>query len=177
MSASSAIGYVSEPSRHVGLRLIPPLETYPRAVGFPQTSAGKPAVVGAFGLGYECFLSEPSAWLLITLTIGLITVERKLRWKPVALGTLMITAVQPGSRYLFLAVIFGLLLFSWARRWPHYGFGKTPVATLLTGFTLLILVSSSIPRNSSWFAPAWISVGVLASYIWFIGYALTFVRH
>ncbi|HXY07161.1 MAG TPA: hypothetical protein VEI52_04830 [Terriglobales bacterium] len=172
MSASSVVGYASEPSRLAGLRLIPPLETYPRVVAFTQTPAGKLAIVGAFGLGYGCFLPQPSAWLLITLTLGLITFLPKLRWKLVALGTLVTTAVQPGGQYLFLAVIFGLLLFWCARRWPHSAFGRRPVATLLTGFTLLILVSSTIARNSSWFAPAWITVGVLASYIWFIGYAL-----
>jgi hypothetical protein len=172
MSASSVAGFASAPSRLTGLRLIPPIETYPRLVAFVQTPAGKLAIVGAFGLGSACFLLQPVAWLLITLSIGLITFLPKLRWKLVALGTLAVTAVQPGSLYLFLGVVFGLLLFWCARRWPHTAFGKRPVATLLTGFSLLILLSCTIPKNSSLFSAAWTAVGVLASYIWFIGYAL-----
>jgi len=170
--APALAGYASESSPSARLRLIPAIETYPRVVAFAQTPAGKLAIVGAFCFGYGCFLPQPADWLLITLSIGFITFLPKFRWKLVALGTLAVTVVQPSAPYLLVAVVFGLLLFWCARRWPQSGFGRRPVATLLAGFTLLILISCTIPRDSRSFWPAWAAVGVLSRYIWFIGYAL-----
>jgi len=173
MSAPALAGYVSEPSRRAGLRLIPPLETYPRVVAFSQTPAGKLAIVGAFALGYGCFLPQPGDWVLIALTIALITFLPKLRWTLVALGTLAVTAIQPGSTYLLSVVLLGVLLFWCAKQWPNSVLGKRPVSVLLLAFTVLILVCCPIPRTSHLFMPAWITVGTLAKYVWFLAYALT----
>jgi len=170
--APALAGSAPAPGRVARLRLIPSIETYPRVVAFAQTPAGKLAIVGAFSIGYGCFLPQPMDWLLVALSIGLITVLPGFRWQLVALGTLSLTWVQPGGQYLLLAVALGLLLFWCARRWPQSTFGKRPVAFLLTGFTLVILAACAIPRNSGLFNPAWAAVGILARYIWFIGYAL-----
>jgi len=162
----------AESSPSPRLRLIPVIETYPKVVAFAQTPAGKVAIAGAFSLGYGCFLPQPADWLVVTLSIALITAFPKLRWKLVAFGTLALTVVQPGAPYLLAAVMLGLLLFWCARRWPHSGFGSRPVATLLSGFSLLILGCCLIPRNSANYFPAWAAIGALSRYIWFIGYAL-----
>ncbi|HYA26123.1 MAG TPA: hypothetical protein VEF05_18320 [Terriglobales bacterium] len=170
--APALAGYASEPRPSPRLRLIPAIETYPRVVAFAQTPAGKVAIVGAFGLGYGCFLPQPADWLLVALSIALITSFPKSRWKLVAFGTLAVTVVQPAAPYLLAAAMLGLLLFWCARQWPQSAFGRRPVASLLIGFSLLMLSCCLIPRQSASFLPAWIAVGMLSKYIWFIGYAL-----
>jgi len=170
--APALASYTSEASPAPRLRLIPAIETYARVVAFAQTPAGKVAIVGAFTLGYGCFLPQPADWLLVASTTALITSFPKSRWKLVAFGTLALTVVQPYAPYLLAAVTLGLLLFWCARKWPQSGFGRRPIATLLGAFTLLILICSAIPRSSASYLPAWTVVGVLSRYIWFIGYAL-----
>lgn len=97
MSASPLASFASEPSRLIGLRLIPTIETFPRVAAFTQIPAGKLAVGGAFVLGYGCLLPPPGVWPLITFSIGLITFLLTLRWKTLALARLANSAVQPGS--------------------------------------------------------------------------------
>lgn len=170
--APALAGYASEASHGPRLRLIPAIETYPKVVAFAQTPAGKVAIAGAFILGYGCFLPQPAEWLMVALSIALITAFPNSRWKLVAFGTLAVTVVQPGAPYLLAVVALGVLLFSCARRWPQSGIGRRPVATLLAGFTLLILGCCLIPRQSAAFFPAWTVIGALSKYVWFIGYAL-----
>ena len=153
-------------------RLIPSIEQYPRVVAFAQTPAGKLALVGAFAFGWALFLPQPADWIVVTISVGLITFLPKLRWKFVAFGTLALTVVQPGAPYLLAAVLLGILLFWCARRWPRSRLGRRPVATLLTGFSLLFLACCAIRRDSTSFWPAWLAIGVLSKYVWFIGYAL-----
>jgi hypothetical protein len=57
-------------------------------------------------------------------------------------------------------------------RWPKSLFGQRPIAFLLTGFTLLILSASMTSPHSLTYSFLWPLVGVAASYVWFIGYAL-----
>jgi len=166
---------LARPSSEPGsrLRLIPSIERYSAVVAFAQRPAGKLAIVGAFSLGYGCFLPQPDAWMLVTVSIALITFLPKLRWRLVALATLSAIVLQPGVPYSLVAVVFGLLLFWCARRWPQSWFGKRPVAMLLAGFTLTIVASSAVPRTSALFTPAWVVVDIFAKYVWFIAYALT----
>lgn len=158
--------------RPAGLRLIPPIETYPKVVAFAQNPAGKLAIVGVFGLGMGLFLPDPWIWLLTTIALGLITFLPQWRRMLVAAGTLAVTAAQARSPYFLGVIGFGLLLFWCAHRWPRSAFGRRPVLSLLTGYALLILLSAAIPNGSVAFRPAWMTVGLLTSYVWFIGYAL-----
>ena len=81
MSAPAPALASPAPLRAARLRLIPPIETYPPIVAFAQVPAGKAAIVGAFALGYGCFLPRPAEWLLVALSIGLITFLPNLRWE------------------------------------------------------------------------------------------------
>ena len=171
-AAAPAFAAPSIQENSTRVRLIPSIERYPRVVAFSQTPAGKLAIVGAFALGWALFLPQPADWMVVTLSVGLITFMPKLRWKLVAFGTLALTVVQPGAPYLLAAVLFGILLFWCAKRWPRSLLGRRPVATLLSGFSALFLACCAIPRESASFWPAWAAVGVLSKYVWFIGYAL-----
>ena len=155
-----------------GLRLIPPIEKYPKVVAFAQTPAGKLAIVGTYGLCVGFFLPDPWVWLLTTVVLGLITFSPRWRRMLVAGGTLVVTAVQTRSPYFLGVIGFGLLLFWCARQWPKSVFGRRPVLSLLAGYAVLILLSAMIPNASVAFRPAWMAVGLLTSYVWFIGYAL-----
>jgi hypothetical protein len=74
---------------------------------------------------------------------------------------------------LNLAVIgLGILLYWCVMRWPKSLFGRRPVAFLLSGFTLLILLACAAAPRSLFYTLSWSLVGFLASYVWFIGYAL-----
>ncbi|HLK34542.1 MAG TPA: hypothetical protein VKT29_15710 [Terriglobales bacterium] len=173
MSAAAVAVRVPERTRpRSRLRVIPPIETFPRFVSFAQTPAGKVALVGAFGLGYGCFLPQPGEWLTVTLTLGLISFLPKWRGILVMAGTLGLAATQMPVRFFLPVAALGLILFWCARRWPQSMFGRRPVAFLLTGFALIIVATSRIPQSSPWFFPIWISVGMLTRYVWFIGYAL-----
>jgi hypothetical protein len=172
MSAPALAVSIPQRSSVPGLRLIPPIETYPKIIAFTQTPAGKLAVVGAFGIAYGAFLPQPWEWLLITVTLALTTFLPQWRRIFVAAGTLAVAALHLPWTHFVPVIVFGLLLSSCARRWPQSAFGKRPVIILLSGYTLLILACCTIPRPSSWFAPAWTVVGVLTRYIWFIAYAL-----
>jgi hypothetical protein len=57
-------------------------------------------------------------------------------------------------------------------RWPKSRFGQRPILFLLTGFTLLILLAGVTKPHSLPYSIAWDLVGLMASYVWFIGYAL-----
>jgi hypothetical protein len=57
-------------------------------------------------------------------------------------------------------------------RWSKSRFGKRPIAFLLTGFAGLILLASTTSPHSPPNTILWSLVGVVASYVWFIGYAL-----
>jgi hypothetical protein len=172
MTAPAPVVYTPERDRLRGLRLIPPIDKYPRVVAFAQTPAGKLAIVGVFGIAYGCFLPPAWEWVLITITLFLTTFLPKWRGIMVAGGTLAVTAVHLPWLHFLPMVAFGLLLCWCARRWPQSGFGKRPVAILLSGYSLLILASCTIPKSSSAFSPAWTTVGLLTRYIWFFAYAL-----
>lgn len=172
MSAQNLATPVSDQSRRDRFTLIPPIETYPKFVAFAQTSAGKLVIVAVFGLGLGSYVRSPWEQLLVTVSLGFITFLPRSRRLLVAVGTLAVTAVQSRSLHFLTVVAFGLLLFWCARRWPQSRFGKRPVAFLLVGYTVLILVASAIPKSSGSFLRAWTAVDLIGRYIWFIAYAL-----
>jgi hypothetical protein len=172
MSAPTIEGRVAQQDKFANFRLIPPLETYPKFVAFVQTSTGKLTVVMLFGLGFGVFVPELWERLLVVASLCLMTFFQKWRRILLALSTLLDSFVRTRSLYCIVVFAFGLLLFLCARWWPQSKFGKRPVAFLLMGYMLSILVSAAIPRGSALFLPAWSAIGMLSSYIWFIGYAL-----
>jgi hypothetical protein len=66
-----------------------------------------------------------------------------------------------------------MVLYWCAMRWPKSWFGQRPIAFLLTGFSTLILIACAATPRSSLYSILWNLVESMASYVWFIGYALT----
>jgi hypothetical protein len=172
MHASTTASAALERGKLADLRLIPPVETHPRVVAFAQTFAGKLTIWGLF-VGFFWFFHQSTLqWTPVALSLLLLTLLPKWRWRIVAVSALAVAAMQTKSPYFLLVIAVGVLLSWCARRWPGSEFGRRPITFLIVGCTLMILACSTIPRNSSSFLPAWHAVGLITTYFWFIGYAL-----
>jgi hypothetical protein len=159
-------------------RLIPRIETYPWAVSFAQTAWGKLVVLAVFGLELRCFHTDIAALLLLLLFIGTITFLPEYRRFVLAATPFALVVTQnisnPIRLSLNLAVIaLGIILYWCVMKWPKSRFGRRPVAFLLTGFSALILLACAAAPSSWPYSILWNLVGLMASYIWFIAYALT----
>jgi hypothetical protein len=158
-------------------RLIPRLETYPAVVSFAQTTSGRITLLAAFSLGLRFFLPDVSSVLSLTFLLGIMTFMPEYRRFILAIAPIALVARQNSHEPLLLGltlgvVAFGILLYWCAMRWPRSLFGQRPVAFLLTGFTLLIVVACATRSRSLPYSVLWSLVGVMACYVWFIGYAL-----
>jgi hypothetical protein len=132
----------------------------------------------AFGCGACLFLPDRVSWLALVGTISLITfIPQRRRFLLAAAPILLVVAqdiYQPLLLGVTLAVIaLGICLHLCAMRWPKSQFGQRPLAFLLTGFSMLILLACGTPPRSLPYAIMWPLVGAMASYVWFIGYAIT----
>jgi hypothetical protein len=160
-----------------GFRLIPRLETIPAVVSFAQTSLGRITLLVVFGLGMRFFISSSIASLLFMLFLALTTFYPENRRFTLAITPIVFVIAQTRQTPLLLGltlvvVTLGIFLYWCARRWPKSRFGQRPVAFLLTGFTVLILSACAVLPHSFPYSILWGLVGVVASYVWFIGYAL-----
>jgi hypothetical protein len=159
-------------------RLIPRIETYPAVVSFAQTPLGKIVLLAVFGVGIRFFLQDTVSVLWLMLPLALITFMPEYRRFILALVPIVLVVMQtlrdPVALWLTLAVIgLGIFLYWCAMRWPQSRFGQRPVLFLLIGFSALILLAC-IATPSSWpHLILWGLVSALASYLWFIAYALT----
>lgn len=158
-------------------RLIPRLETYPSVVSFAQTTPGRITLLAAFGLGLRFFFPDVSSVLSLTFPLAIMTFLPEYRRFILAIAPLALVVLQNAHEPLLLGltlgvIAFGILLYWCAMRWPKSLFGQRPVAFLLTGFTVLIVVACAATPRSLPYSILWSLVGVMASYVWFIGYAL-----
>jgi len=159
------------------LRLIPRIETFPFVVSFAQTGLGKVALLVVFGLELHYFSQNWISDLFFLSVFGLMTFMPEYRRFILALTPIMIAVMQtihaPLLLGLTLSVVgFGIFLYWCAMRWPKSLFGQRPIVFLLTGFTVLILSACTTSPHSLTYSVLWPLVGVAASYVWFIGYAL-----
>ena len=158
-------------------RLIPRIETFPRVVSFAQTATGKVILLTAFGLGFRFFVPNLVSVLSLALPLALITFLPEYRRFVLALAPLCLLVVQMADSPLvgglkLATIAAGILLFLSARRWPKSWFGQRPILFLLSGFSLLILLGCAATPNTFSYKLVWSLVGVVAIYVWFIGYAL-----
>jgi hypothetical protein len=158
-------------------RLIPRVETFPKVVSFAQTPVGKLVVLAAFGLGMRFFISGSVFVLVLAFVFGLLTFIPEYRRFILAVCPITFVVLQTIHDPLLLGstltvVILGIFLYWCAMRWPQSRFGKRPIAFLLTGFTALILLACAATPHSLTYSILWSLVGAMASYVWFIGYAL-----
>lgn len=175
--ASRAPSPGSFSDRLAKFRLIPRLETYPRVVAFAQTAPGKVIMLAAFALGLRYFFHDLSSTLPLTFIFALITFMPEYRRFILAVTPILFVVRQnlqkPLLMGLNLAVIaLGILLYWCAMRWPKSRFGRRPIVFLLTGFSALIILACAAAPHSLLYSILWNLVGLMASYVWFIGYAL-----
>jgi hypothetical protein len=158
-------------------RLIPRLETYPKVVTFAQTATGKIIILAAFTLGLRFFQPDLFSSLPLIFIFALITFMPEYRRLALAVAPLSFVMLQsflqPLFLGLYLAVIaLGILLYWCVMRWPKSLFGQRPVAFLLGGFSALIILACAVAPHSMPNSILWNLVGLMAGYVWFIGYAL-----
>lgn len=159
-------------------RVIPRIETFPSVVSFAQTAQGKVALLAVFGLGLRCFYQDSTSTLSILSLFALITFLPEYRRFVLAITPIVIAVMQTLHDPLILGltlgvVAFGIFLYWCAMRWPKSLFGQRPIVFLLTGFSALILLACAASPHSLSYSVLWPLVGVVASYLWFVAYALT----
>lgn len=159
-------------------RLIPRIETYPLVVSFVQTPLGKIALLVVFGLGMRVFI--PDLWSELTLMspLALITFLPEYRRFVLAITPIAIVVVQTASDPLQLSltlsvIALGIFLYWCAMRWPKSHFGRRPLIFLLSGFAFLVVLACQFTPSPLLGKMLWGLVGVSASYMWFIAYAVT----
>jgi hypothetical protein len=170
-SLRRAAGYLAE------FRIIPRIETFPVVLSFAQTALGRITLLVAFGLGLNYFFRDWISTLLILSLLALVTFMPKYRRFVLALAPITIVILQtylnPFLLELTLGVVaVGVFLYWCARRWPKSRFGQRPIMFLLTGFAVLIISACAAAPHTLTYSILWPLVGVVASYVWFIGYAL-----
>jgi len=159
-----------------GFRLIPRVETYPKVVSFAQTTIGKLTLLGIFGIGLM-YAPQHAPFLIVLLAVAtalpqyrrIVLTFGTLLW---AIGTWWRWTNHPLLLQFAIVLILASLLFWAATRFPHSWFGRRPVTSLLTGFTLSILLASYLPRGAYLRTASWELLTVTGAYIWFIAYSL-----
>jgi len=164
--------------RLANFRLIPRIDTYPRAIEFAKTPAGKLVLLALFGLGLAY---SRAAWWPLIPWLMLITLLPHRRRILVTATTLAFTFVVPlyslpqslyGIALLASVIGLGAMLFWSAALWPRSWYGRRPVFFLLSGYAALIWFASSIPKSARHYHLFWDFATVLSTYVWFIGYSL-----
>jgi len=180
MTAAADVGRAVPVSRGTpfltDFRLIPRIETYPSVLAFAQTLAGKFTVLGLFGIGgYYLF----PHWKPLIFCVAVITALPQYRRILLTVSTLLWAcgtwwrwADHPRLVQAAILFILAALLFWLATHFRNSWYGRRPVASLLTGFTLLVLSASHLPRGGSLRTVSWDFLTVAAAYLWFIAYSL-----
>lgn len=158
-------------------RLVPRVETFPNVVSFAQTTVGRIVVLAVFGLGLRFFLPDLLSALSLAFLLALMTFMPEYRRFILAITPIVIVVKEnfqdsPLLGLNLTVIAFGILLYRCVMRWPKSRFGRRPILFLLTGFTALILLAGLATPHTLSYSIAWDLVGLEASYIWFIGYAL-----
>jgi hypothetical protein len=159
-------------------RLIPRIETDPWTVSFAQTALGKAAMLAAFGCGILVFIHDPLSLLALMLGLTLITFMPARRRLILAVTPILLVVLQTFQKPLLLGlnlavIALGIFLHWCAIRWPKSRFGQRPVAFLLGGFSALIILACATAPHSLAYPILWDLVGLMASYLWFIAYAVS----
>lgn len=141
-----------------------------------QTGVGRIVLLAAFGLGMRYFLPDIVSGLLACI-LALITFMPEYRRFVLAVCPILFVVFQTIDDPLLLGLTLtvvglGIFLYWCSMRWPKSPFGRRPIAFLLAGFTVLILLACAVTPSSVPYSILWSLVAIMASYVWFIGYAL-----
>jgi hypothetical protein len=177
-SLASASARRFDAQKLADFRLIPRIETYPRVVEFVQTPLGKIVLLALFGAGLRYFDSDLLYVLLSAFLLAVISLLPEYRRFVLAITPIIIVVIQTRGTPLVLGLTLGVVglgsfLYWCAMRWPKSRFGQRPITFLLTGFSALIGWACAAKPQAALDAILWAIVGVMASYVWFIAYALT----
>lgn len=159
-------------------RLIPRVETWPRAVAFAQTIPGKLLLLALFAAGMDFFLADLTSSLAFVFFFGLITFLPEYRRAILAICP-VVFVIENNLRdpstlaASLLAMAVGMLLYWCALRWPKSRFGRRPLLFLLTGLSVLIVVACATQPATRPYLALWTLVGAATTYLWFIAYAVT----
>ncbi len=174
--------------------IIPQWDKNPKSVAQAATLEGKFALLGLFGL--LLFFSTPR--LLWSWTMAILLASSLLpfwRRNIVTLGTLGTAALAGYIKYgqsgslaatgraltsalairgaiLIVVLLFGLLLFRMAVRWPRSGILKRPVLSLNVLFGVLAFIAAVTPLSGNLRLDVQFTVVLLASYLWYFAYSL-----
>jgi hypothetical protein len=129
-------------------------------------------------LGMRFFLADLIAGLPLALALALITFMPEYRRFILAITPIALVVMQNLYQPLLLGstlavIALGIILYWCAMGWPRSRFAQRPLLFLLTSFTFLIVMAGATAPNSLTSSIFWGLVSAMASYVWFIGYALT----
>jgi hypothetical protein len=166
-----------------GFRIIPRLEKYPWIVAFAQTIVGKITILALFGLGlfYATWLHYVvnNRWKAQICFLIVVTALPKYRRILLTLGTLLWAfgiwwqwAEHPQIVQAAISLLLAGCIFLYAARFRGSWLARRPVATLLIGFALTVLIASYLPRGGSFRTVAFDFLPVAAAYLWFLAYSL-----
>jgi hypothetical protein len=166
-----------------GFRLIPRIEQYPWAITFAQTATGKAAILLLFGLGlyYANWLHYPNnhRWKAQICFLIVVTAFPKYRRILLTAGTLLWAfgiwwqwADHPQIIQAAISLAVAAMIFWYASHVSNSWLRRRPVATLLTGFALTVLLASYLPRGGSLRTAAFDFLPVAGAYLWFLAYSL-----
>ena len=168
-------------------RIVPQWDKNPKLVEQAATLEGRLALVGLFGL--LLFLGLPLtlwAWTMAVLVAA--SVLPAWRWNLVTVGTLgtgiyaaharfapggtALRALATWGTALIAVVLFGVLIFTIAVKWPRSGVMKRPVLSLNIFFAALAFAAAVIPLSRNIQLGVQFTLVVLAGYLWYFAYSL-----
>lgn len=166
------------PKSWADFRLIPRIDTWPKVVAFVQTAPGKIALLTFFCAAIRFFLPDFTAAVGLTVLFGIITFLPEYRRVVLAAAPIIIVVrdeIQDPRQVAasLLVIALGMLLYVCAMRWPKSAFGRRPLVFLVSGFSLLIVGASEVGQQTASSSMLWLLVGGVATYFWFIAYAVT----
>jgi hypothetical protein len=175
-------------------RIIPEWDKSPKWVARAATRPGKLGLLGLFGLLFFFNTALP-LWLWTMTVLLATTLLPHWRRNLVTAGTLGTALVAGYLQYgqagpqgtagwplprpwvlygaaLTAVLVFGLLLFTIAARWPRCGAMKRPVLSLNLLFAALALAAAVIPTSRDLQLGVQSTMAVLAGYLWYFAYSL-----
>jgi hypothetical protein len=166
-----------------GFRLIPRIEQYPMVVVFAQTVAGKAAILALFGVGlcYASWLHDMynPRWKIQIVFLVVVTAFPKYRRILLTVGTLLWAfgiwwrwVNHPQIIQAAVTLVVAAMIFWYATHFRESWLRRRPVATLLVGFALTVLLASYLPRGGSLRSIAFDFLPVAGAYLWFVAYSL-----
>lgn len=194
LAAHTPVGHGMDVRRR--WRIIPPLDQYPRAVAFAETTRGRVALVITFGIllipvqgklavatvaaaAASAYVPAYRRWIVTVATLAFLLHDPS--WYPSLsalaatktgiAGSINAPMLQRGMLVLFLLLAFAVIcgVQRYARRPPF----NRPVFALLALYAVSLLAAASGAFGTALEVVIWTWVGTFGAYFWFLAYALS----